>query len=337
MKLKASKITDAVIAITYMCNARCQMCNIWQYKGPAPLPAEEYLKLPSSLKSVNISGGEAFLRSDMAQVMANIKKAAPRAKFKISTNAFATELMRKRMSEILAVVPKKDIGITISIDGYQETHDRIRGIPGGYQKIIATIEMMKEIGITDLTIATTIGDYNVDELMKMYDESLRLGTQFTVAVVHNSDHYFQIESNRINRVDDIKNAFIELIKRELKTWSPKRWVRAFFAYGIIYYLTFKKRILPTYGGVKAIFLDANGFVFPSDVAARNMGNIKDYKSFQDLMNTEEATKAVERERLSPNWMICTARTAIQSHPIKVITWVFLNKFVPGFLKLPKGE
>ena len=39
--LDEENFTDAVVGITYQCNSRCVMCNIWQYKGPAPLAAEE--------------------------------------------------------------------------------------------------------------------------------------------------------------------------------------------------------------------------------------------------------------------------------------------------------
>ena len=327
MKLYESKFKDAVIAITYACNSRCQMCNIWQYKGPAPLAVEEYKKIPSTLTSVNISGGESFLRPDIALVMKTIKDRAPKAKFKISTNGFSAGLTKKRMLEILEVVDPKWIGVVLSIDGYKEKQDEFRGIPDGYNKIMETLKMLREIGIKDITIATTIGDYNVDHLLKMYEVSLELKTQFTVAIVHNSEHYFQIESNKITHLLEVEKAFTELYKRELKTWNIKRWLRAFFAAGIVYYVKNQKRLLPNYGGQKAFFMDPNGFVYSSDVAPKPMGNIKDFESFQAMLDTPEAQEAAIKESKSSNWMICTSRTAIQTHPFRVIFWIIKNKFL----------
>ncbi len=41
MPKKSKKLMDAVITITYRCNAHCQMCNIWKY----PTQAEENFNL----------------------------------------------------------------------------------------------------------------------------------------------------------------------------------------------------------------------------------------------------------------------------------------------------
>src|SRR3989338_8860698 len=106
---------DAVIAITYICNSRCIMCNIWQIKDLPQLAVEEYLKLPASLRDINISGCEPFLRPDMVQAIRNIVKACPKARLIISTNGFSTDLIVSRMKEILKIKP--DVGVSVSIDG----------------------------------------------------------------------------------------------------------------------------------------------------------------------------------------------------------------------------
>jgi len=313
------------------------MCNIWQYKGPAPLAAAEYLKVPSTLTSVNISGGECFLRADIAQVLVNIKKAAPRAKFKISTNGFAPALMRKRLAEILKHIPIKDIAIVVSIDGFEDKQIEVRRIPDGYKKNMESIQVARELGITDITIAFTAGDYNIDHLIKMYTVANDHGAEFTVAALHNSDHYFQITTNKIEQMGKFRDEFMKLIRAELKTWNPKRWVRAFFEYGIVHYLYKNNRILPNYAGRKAFFLDPNGFVYPADVSPKPMGNLKDYPDFQAMLDTHEAREVATQEANSPHWMVCTARTAIQTHPVKVISWILKSKFFPNSLKAPTIE
>jgi MoaA/NifB/PqqE/SkfB family radical SAM enzyme len=332
--LKANDLIDAVVAVTFMCNSRCIMCNIWQYKGPTPIDAKEYLKLPSSLRMINLSGGEFFLRPDVADVVENMKIACPKAKFKISTNGFAVELTRKRMLEIMERVSKKDIAVVISIDGLEAKQLEVRRIPDGFKRNMETIKMLREIGIDDITIAFTAGDYNIDQLLNMYDLANSLKCEFTVAVLHNSDHYFQIETNKIDQLGKFREQFMKLARAELKTWSPKRWLRAYFAFGIVNYLISKKRPLPNYGGRKAMFLNPNGVVFPSDVSPKPMGNLTEHATFQELLDTDEARIAATKEADSQHWMICTSRTAIISHPIKVISWILKNKFIPGYLKSP---
>ncbi|EKD42897.1 MAG: radical SAM protein, partial [uncultured bacterium] len=120
---------DCVLALTYNCNARCNMCDIWKIKNSPELTLEDVSKLPSSLRDVNLSGGEPFLRRDLPEIVAAVRKACPKARMVISTNGFLTPVIDKAMDKILQIAP--DIGVAISIDGIGEMHNTVRGIPGG--------------------------------------------------------------------------------------------------------------------------------------------------------------------------------------------------------------
>ena len=64
------KPTDASIILTYRCPMRCQMCNIW--KTPTDkseeIKAEDLRSLPH-LKFINLTGGEPFVREDLAEIV----------------------------------------------------------------------------------------------------------------------------------------------------------------------------------------------------------------------------------------------------------------------------
>ena len=69
-------------------------------------------------------------------------------------------------------------------------------------------------------------------------------------------------------------------------------------------------------------------VFPSVVHNYVIGNVRDVESWNDLWYTKRADE-VRHSVLTkgqPAWMICTARTAIKRHPLKVGWWVIRNKF-----------
>jgi MoaA/NifB/PqqE/SkfB family radical SAM enzyme len=51
---------DFVIAVTYQCNSRCRMCNIWKMEKTPELALANYEKLPDQIEEVNLSGGEPF-------------------------------------------------------------------------------------------------------------------------------------------------------------------------------------------------------------------------------------------------------------------------------------
>ena len=62
--------------ITWRCNARCQMCDIWQRPVGDELKLDEVDKIFSQVKldAIRITGGEPFLKSDLAEIVNTIQK-----------------------------------------------------------------------------------------------------------------------------------------------------------------------------------------------------------------------------------------------------------------------
>lgn len=314
---------DAVLAVTYNCNSRCVMCDIWQMKPHEELQPEDFLKLPKTLKYVNISGGEPFLHPKIVEIVRNVRKACPKAQIIFSSNGFATELIRVRIREILKFDPT--IGVGISFDGVGEMHETIRGIPNAFEKSIKTIEMLKEEGVKNIRIAFTVATVNVEHLKLTYDLSRKLGVQFTCAYAQSSDFYFGAKQNYENP-DPVKlrEGFGYIVKQELQSLSPKRWARAYFAYGLYKLAAKSEQALESRAGSDFFFLDPTGIIYPSVVHYYNMGKLQDVKTdFNELWNSEKAQLARQKVQKDPKkyWMICTARTAILKHPMKLAGWL----------------
>lgn len=305
------KVKDAVVAITYACNSRCRMCNIWKREGEKTgLSGRDFEQLPETLLSVNISGGEPFLHPDILAMIKNIQKRCPKASIIISSNGFATELILGQVEKILKFFPT--LGVAISLDGVGKAHNEVRGIPDGYAKVIKTIHGLKKMGVKNLKIGFTLGDYNTAELKRVYRVSQDLGLEFSLAIVHSSENYFGKE----NKVAD-KHKMIEaldwLINKELSTWNLKRWARAYFAYGAKQFLKTGQRILPDYSGETSVFVDPFGKIYPSDISTEIIGQLNPFELSQ------------KKEICAPSWMVCTARQAIKKHWFKTILWIVKNK------------
>ncbi|MCX6740487.1 MAG: radical SAM protein [Candidatus Parcubacteria bacterium] len=314
---------DLVLAVTYNCNSKCRMCNIWKSEPLPVLALSEYEKLPASFKDINISGGEPFLRPDLVDLIKLLVAKNPQARIVISSNGFATELIKAKMQEILKIKP--EIGIGISVDGIGEIHDQIRGIPGGFQKVLATIKELKALGVKNIRLAYTAGDYNIDQLYKVYQLSQELGTEFTLAAIHNAENYFNTTDNKITKLEEFRQEFGLLIKEELNTWNVKRWLRAYFAYALYKFLATGKRLLPNYSGQDNIFIDPLGNVYPADVSGHIMGNLKEFNNFSDLYYSKVSQEAISLEKINQNWMMCTARYAMERHAPRVIGWIIKAK------------
>jgi len=107
--------TDASIILTYRCQMRCQMCNIW--KNPTErqkeITAKELSILPDGFEFINLTGGEPFLRDDLVDV---IRVLSPKAKrIVISTSG-------SHYKKILDIVLYfflyfRNVGVRVSIEG----------------------------------------------------------------------------------------------------------------------------------------------------------------------------------------------------------------------------
>jgi MoaA/NifB/PqqE/SkfB family radical SAM enzyme len=178
------KPTSAIVAVTLRCNARCVMCDIWKQRSAGEIQPREYLKLPASLREINLSGGEPFLRQDLPEVMAAIRQACPQARLVISTNGFLVDRMQQMAPQLLRL--GSALAIRVSIDGLRETHDRLRGVPGGFAHALRGLQGLKEAGVQDLGVGMTLLAENVAQVSRVYQLAEELGVEFSVTLASDS-------------------------------------------------------------------------------------------------------------------------------------------------------
>src|SRR5205823_1350855 len=159
---RSEDAVDLSIITTYRCDSRCSMCHIW--KNPThpdyELDLETLRKLPDGFDYVNITGGEPTLRKDLVQICEVLY---PKAKtLEISTNGLHANVLEP----IVRKYP--DIKIRISIEGFEETNNRIRGEKDGFAKKVEAMKRLIAAGGTDLGFATTFQDENIDEVLGIY-------------------------------------------------------------------------------------------------------------------------------------------------------------------------
>src|SRR3989344_2546736 len=253
------KIKDIVLAVTYQCNSQCEFCHIWRKKTASSLKPKDYKNLPRTIQNVNISGGEPFLRNDLSKIVQTIKSRCPRAKIIISTNGFLSQEIKKQTKKILKIEP--GIGITVSLDGLKKIHEKLRGVKNGFKQALQTIEILKKLKIKNL--------------------------EFSFAVCHNSPHYFKKKDNKISRLKEMEKEIIWLISQELRGFSLKRWLRAYFALGLLRFIQTGQRILPDYSGLRSLFIDPFGRIYPSDVWNLRLGKIQEITNWPKFLKTSQ--------------------------------------------------
>ena len=308
------------IILTYRCNARCNMCKVWE--NPTK-PAEEIgldviEKLPRMF-FCNITGGEPFVRQDLPEIVEILRKKARR--IVISTNGFFTD----RIVSLCDKYP--DLGIRISIEGLEKANDTIRGIPDGYNRTMETLSKLHKMGVKDIGFGMTVQDLNCQDLTALYDTAQKSGYEFATATLHNS-HYFHKWDNKIENKENVCAEFEKLIKLLLKSKRPKDWFRAYFNYGLINYIESKSRLLPCEMGQNGFFLDPWGDVLACNGMdeKQSMGNLRE-QSWVEIWSSEWAqeVRRMVKDCKKNCWMIGSAAPAIWHHPVKPILWVLRNK------------
>ena len=320
------KPKEAVIAVTYRCNARCGMCNIWKSPAPDEMEPRHYKKLPGSLKTINITGGEPFLRKDLVNVVRAVHSRAPSSRIVFSTNGLLTETILKTLSEIQRF--HDAIGVGVSIDGLEEVHDKIRGSSGAFRKAISTVEGLKGLGLKDLRIGTTLTQENARDAKSVFALSQKLGVEFSVTFAHNSEIYFQKMDNMPPEFDgELGQPLKDVLRSQLLSRSVKDWFRAYHIQGIMNPELRRKFVSQCKAGSRYFFMSPSGDVYPCMVMNLRIGNLREVCNWDELFKGEAAARAVKAvSNCSEDcWMVCNTRSHIISHPVRAGSWVAKNK------------
>lgn len=320
----AKKLNGTVI-VTYRCNARCTMCN--RYKCPST-PDEEISidtikKLPQ-MYFTNITGGEPFIREDLKDIVRELYKKSDR--IVISTNGFFTD----RIVELCKEFP--NIGIRISIEGLEETNNKIRGLDDGFNRGYTTLKKLVEMGMKDVGFGMTVQDANAKDLVELYKLSNEMNMEFATASLHNS-FYFVEAKNIIKDREMVGKEFERLVNELLKSNSPKKWFRAYFNHGLINYIYGQKRLLPCDMAFDTFFIDPYGDVMPCNGTKEKevMGNLNS-QSWDELWNSGQAEKVRAKVRACDRqcWMIGSVSPAMHKYIWVPAAWIIKHKFINFF-------
>ena len=143
--------TELHIELTYRCNTNCIMCNLRYINKPEnELTVEQWKELIEGsrlLKDVRyivLSGGEAWLKEDLIELVKYLKKNYPETGILILSNLIDAELALNNIREIKNTVGLKNISIGSSLDGVGPAHDKIRGKKGSFNLLSNTLKFIKK-------------------------------------------------------------------------------------------------------------------------------------------------------------------------------------------------
>ena len=153
--------------ITLACDLACRHCG--SRAGHArqdELSTEECLDVVRQLaelgvQEITLIGGEAYLREDWVEIVAAIRKHGMIATMTTGGRGITAERARAAADAGLQRV-------SVSIDGAEATHDRLRGVPGSHRAAVEALAHLQDAGLR-LSANTQINRLSMQELPEVLE------------------------------------------------------------------------------------------------------------------------------------------------------------------------
>ncbi len=307
-------------ALTYRCNLKCKICNIWRHGLQQEININEIEKIfknMSSLSWIDLTGGEITLREEIVEIIKLIITASKKiCIFHISTNGQLPERAVLLVKEILK--SKLTPIVNISIDGPEQINDELRGVEGAYCKSLETFERLKEFKNGHYYLSCTISNYNIgymDDLISSLKKNIRdfQYSDLHFNIFHKSIHYYNNEF-----MDGRSNLRLETVKKYLcycqKGNFIKRFLEKEYIEGLARHWYKNNSALLCKALDATCFIDPYGVVFPCNFYSEAIGRLKDYNyninTLWNDRNCHRIRKRVEDKHCPACWSPCEAYPAI---------------------------
>ena len=314
-----------ILFLSDTCPNNCSHCwynSEWKKKNLSGrmLSFEELDKISKSIKNIHfitMTGGEAFLRNDIAEIVTVFNKNTKLGRCDIPTSGFDNDMICEKAIRILESNKDMPFRIDVSIDGLDEKHDNIRQNQGLFKEACKTINSLQKIKIKypnlDVAIITTISEYNnseIEQLSKFIENILPEGewmvnicrpptkekpiANANLEAYKFADNYIKsrIKNNRFKGDSGHKIGKILTVKNSLRRKI------------ISDILQNKRKGGGCSGGSLIGAIMSDGEVSPCEMYDMPIGNIRDYDyNLERLWNSDNAKKM--RTKIQDDLCLCT--------------------------------
>lgn len=269
------------------CNLNCKHCRVSEKNDNEKLSLKDAKMLLaecwySGITMLNLSGGEPFLRSDIFEILDYAQKFED---IVITTNG--TLLNEEKCKKLFTY---KNIKLSISLDGLEETHDKFRRKKGAFKKVIDILPLLNKYNIK-YAIKYTLSKETAKDAVELLNFVAKLGAnEFNVrrVIVAGNANEDMVLSN-----EEYKNIIRELIQNcrrlnvKFRTGDPLLIPIFSEVWGIdIENDDLSKIYAGCQAGDEIIYIDYKGNVGACSYIPKFADNIKD-KSLDEILQTNK--------------------------------------------------
>ena len=185
-------LESVFLFVTSTCNSLCRTCFYWdELNKGRDLSFDQLQRISQTAPAFHklwISGGEPFLRKDLAEIIELFYINNGARHVNLPTNGLLPAKMESVVSHLLERCPELVIDLNFSLDGLANTHDAIRGVPNNFAKTLATIRLAEQkwgdIHRVRRNIVSCVTTENYQELVDLGRQMMR--------ETNPDGHYFEI-------------------------------------------------------------------------------------------------------------------------------------------------
>ncbi|MGD2248865.1 MAG: radical SAM protein [Candidatus Methanofastidiosia archaeon] len=307
-------------AVTYQCNAQCKICNIWKKYKENPEKQKEELTLEEiesifthfDLSWISLTGGEPFLRKDLADIIITVKEHNPHLHvLSIPTNGSLPGIIYKVITKILDETDIANVIISVSVDGDQKLHNTLRGVPGLWEKAQKTYELLTTIDNNRFNafVEFTLSKYNAGALKKVLT-SFGVDNSRIVLTAAHSSFFYRTGLSDLHEKSSIKE--VQNFHNLLDGNTPINVITLLYTKLLEKYL--KGASFPCVSGHSSFFLDPYGVLYPCIFVNEPVGNLKK-SSLNQVLASEQKQLVISRlpQKCPGCWTPCEAYQTILEH------------------------
>ena len=151
-----------IFFVTNRCHARCAHCFVDHDNAvqSLELTLDEYDRITRTLGPILfcfLTGGEASARDDIVDIARLLVTRNGVQKIQIPTAGAHTDRTVAMTEGLLSLSRDVHLGVSVSIDGIGDEHDRIRGVPGLFERAIRTYHALKAVERKRPNLSVNVG------------------------------------------------------------------------------------------------------------------------------------------------------------------------------------
>jgi MoaA/NifB/PqqE/SkfB family radical SAM enzyme len=318
----AGHLDTLIFFVTSRCNSKCRSCFYWEELNQTnDLSFEEIERVSGSMprfRELWLSGGEPTLRDELPEILSLFYRANGVRSVNYPANGIQPHRLIEVLERVIVYCPELRINLNLALDGFESTHDRIRGVPGNFQRAMTSLDALRDLRERTPELRVHINSVICAENI---DEMLPLGE--LIRDRHDLDgHYFQVirgepmdpellkvHENSVARLYEqlkpIYRHYASKVGKRKRGFRSRLEEIAYLGSLNLYHQIQAANLSEHHpwpmrctAGQNIVVLDANGDIRACELRQR-LGNLRrfdcDWKRFWDSKAREEEIAAIDRD------------------------------------------